>query len=393
MYISPQLLYFAVWLIPLMAPFAFSANYIQQASDDTYLLVLTTIVLFFVAGYIFQCLYQRPKAKLKDVILQQIDIGRLENMLYKMFKLWLVIYMLTILYSGGIPIYWMLSGEPKSYVDFGIPTVSGFEHLIRAFILACIALIYFCQPEKFCSHLKIVAVVLIASAFVLETGRGNGVVMLLHPMAYFFMFVRVGFRQLSFGTISLFAFLLVLGAIQVARLGAAADINLLFDYAANQGFASTDVGIVEALLIPSLMYMAVPLVNLDLNVSVVPLLSFDPYNSIQSLMPTIVRGSIFGEGKDYGLLINESHNVSSFFIPFLRDFGLLGAYLCASVCIVWSAYVYAKARQGKLFWLLIWPSLFMSVILSFFSLFFTSLVVVLYPIVAKYVYDRVRIRG
>ena len=39
-----------------------------------------------------------------------------------------------------------------------------------------------------------------------------------------------------------------------------------------------------------------------------------------------------------------------------------------------------KARRGSLFHFFFWPPLFMSTFLSFFALFFTSLVVLLYPV-------------
>jgi len=131
-------------------------------------------------------------------------------------------------------------------------------------------------------------------------------------------------------------------------------------------------------LIPAVMYISIPVINTDLNIQSSDFIKFQPYYSLQGFLPTVVRDFIFESG-DYGVLVNEANNVSSYFIPFIRDYGLLGAYIAVSLILFMAAYFYSKAKQGSLFFILSYPPIFMSVTLSFFSLFFTSLVVVLYP--------------
>ena len=170
--------------------------------------------------------------------------------------------------------------------------------------------------------------------------------------------------------------MLFLGYIQMFRYGA--DIESLAAYAENSGFDNQDT--VSLLLIPTLLYVVAPIINIDLNVVVSPLLKFEPYYSLQGLLPTVLRQEFFSGEKDYGLLINEGHNVSSFYIPFIRDFGIIGAFIIITFIQFIVCYVFVKARRGSLFHFFIWPPIFMSVFLSFFALFFTSLVVLLYPV-------------
>ncbi len=155
----------------------------------------------------------------------------------------------------------------------------------------------------------------------------------------------------------------------------------LVRYAENSGFS--DQSTLSLLLIPTLIYLAVPIVNVDLNITISPLLKFNPNSTIQSIVPTVFRSVNEGAEK-YGVLINEANNVSSFYISFISDYGVIGAFVAITIIQVVVCYVYARAGRGSLYSFFIWPALFMSTVLSFFSSFFTSLVVLMYPLLTLY---------
>jgi oligosaccharide repeat unit polymerase len=313
--------------------------------------------------------------------INKINFFKFNRKIILLFKIWIGIYLINIIGSGGIPLYWVFIGDSRTYVDFGLPTLGGLANMLRAFITTSCYLIY---AHSECNNavkrkFLLIGLFLLFSAFGLETGRGNGVVLLLHPIGLHFLFNKISLKSL-FRWIFIIAILLLgLSSIQVLRYGG--NIEILEKYAENSGLSQFKGA--ALLLVPAITYIAVPIVNTDLNLINEPLLKFKPYYSLQGFIPTIIRDHIF-EKQDYGELVNEANNVSSFYVPLLRDFGILGCVFIVFLIQLITYHFYIKARRGIPIYVLSWPPLFMSLILSFFSLFFTSLVVLLYPFLVSY---------
>jgi oligosaccharide repeat unit polymerase len=376
MYINPAFLFLLVWILPLIVPNFAQFGIIQEINNETYYLVISNIVIFFILFQLMKMALGGYKKDFANILSSRINIKIVERRVIFTFRIWIIVYLINIFFSGGLPIYWVISGDSRTYADFGLPTLGGLGNMLRAFILSVCYFIYFhTQSINKIKFLKI-GLFLLISAFIFETGRGNGVVLLLHAIAFFAFLNKVSWLGVLKLLVSVFALTLFLGYIQMLRYGA--GIESLIQYAENSGFDTHNA--ISLLLIPTLMYVVAPIINVDLNIVASPLFKLEPYYSLQSLLPTVLRQQIFSSEKDYGLLISEANNVSSFYIPFIRDFGLVGAFIVVTFIQFIVCYVYVKARRGSLFHFFIWPSLFMSIFLSFFSLFFTSLVVLLYPV-------------
>jgi oligosaccharide repeat unit polymerase len=376
--ISPQNIFLLVWCFPLIAPFIIVSDIIPHISFYTRMMVLINILFFYFVGLIFWLTGYRGNEAIAKRALSYIKYPIFEKKISKLFAAWIVIYVINIIGSGGIPIIWILIGDPRNYADFGLPTLGGLGNLLRAFLLVACYLIYFHSnlSKKIRFRYALIGFFLICSAFVLETGRGNGVVLLLHPIGFHLLITKIRPFNIFKWTIFLFLFLFGLGAIQAARYQD--GMVLLEKYAENSGFEKMTGPLL--FLVPAITYISIPIVNTDLNLINSPNFKFSPNYSLQGLIPTIIRDSIIEKG-DYGELINEANNVSSFYIPFLRDFGLWGTIIFISFIQLLVVYCYLRAQRGNVYFVFFWPPLFMSVVLSFFSLYFTSLVVVLYPLV------------
>ena len=376
MYVNPALLFLLVWTIPLAIPFFIQLGIIQEITKETYYLVIANIFIFFVLFMAVKFALGGYRKNFTKIIIAKINVEKIERRVLIIFKVWIFVYLINIIFSGGIPIYWVIFGDSRTYADFGLPTIGGLGNMIRAFVLSVCYVIYFhTESINKLKFLKI-GLFLLISAFILETGRGNGIVLLLHAAALFTFLNRVTWLGVLKLVAFLFALILFLGYIQMFRYGA--GIESLVTYAKNSGYDNQDT--ISLLVIPTLMYVVTPVINIDLNIAVSPLFKFEPYYSLQGLLPSVLKQELFSGEQDYGLLVSEGHNVSSFYIPFVRDFGVLGAFITISLIQFMVCYVFVKARRGSLFHFFIWPPLFMSIFLSFFALFFTSLVVVLYPV-------------
>jgi hypothetical protein len=159
----------------------------------------------------------------------------------------------------------------------------------------------------------------------------------------------------------------------------------MFSYLEGQGI-ETQGSVVLALLAPSFLYWVGPIVNTQLNFLGADPFSLNPYFSLQGIVPTVIREYLF-QPQDYGLLFNEANNTTSFLTPLMRDFGVYGAGVLVLILFVLTSFVYHRARAGYFFSFLFWPPIFMSLVLSNFSLFYTSLVVVLFPLII-FIFER-----
>lgn len=388
MFLTPPLIFLLVWILPLSAYYLVDSEVILELSSTTQYLVIANIVVFFLLTYFMRKRLKAHAADIGRTISARIKLRQLEKRTVMVLACWLIVYCINIFFSGGIPIYWIIIGDPRTYADFGLPTLGGLGNILRAFALTSCYFIYFHTKSNKRPRFLLIGLLLIASAFILETGRGNGVVLLLHPVAMYFLFNKLKLVRVLKSMIAVIAVLFVSGYVQLVRYDD--GMEKLQAYAASSGFPGLSGP--ALLLVPAFTYIAVPIVNTDLNVVVAPILKFEPYFSVQGIVPTVLRNELF-EPKDYGLLINEAHNVSSFYIPLIRDFGILGAFLAVTLIQAIVSYCYLRARQGYAFYCLIWPPLFMSLVLSFFSLYFTSLVVLLYPVVAFLFLKGLRIRS
>lgn len=380
MALNPALLFLLVWFVPLTAPMLIEGALFHDVSSTTQIMIVTHIAVFFLFVVFFWVVRFGVEKNVVDTLRENLDVAKFERITIRLFQVWVFTYVMHIIYSRGFPLYWVLSGSDKGYADFGIPTLGGMSNMLRAFILGSCLVIVKCLDSRRKKKFVFLGAFLLASAFVLETGRGNGVVLLLHPVGLYLLMFKVSIKRFFVSASFLVFMLFVLGGIQVLRYQD--GIERLEAYVISQGFEVENQA--ALLLIPSLIYISVPLINADLNIAEAPPLKFEPYYSVQGIVPTVVRNFLF-EAKDYGVLTNASNNVTSMYTPIIRDFGSVGAFLVVSMILFIWAYTYSRARGGSVFFILLWPTIFMCVALSFFNLYFTSLVVLMYPVLTYFV--------
>jgi hypothetical protein len=144
--------------------------------------------------------------------------------------------------------------------------------------------------------------------------------------------------------------------------------------AGQQGwFLKLPVGVLFAFI-----YLVSPLNNLYYSADTIDP-NFSPYYTSITLFPTVIRSLLYPDNAYPVTLENEAFNATTFYSPLLADFGWVPAALL--VCLIqWvCAYVHVRARRGSYFHTLVYPPLFMSVMLSVFYMYFLALITVFYP--------------
>jgi oligosaccharide repeat unit polymerase len=384
MYSTPPMLFLLVWIFPLFAAGIIPSDLIYEVSEATQLLVTGNILTFFVIYILVSTRHSTSSVGSLDLsqsIAANLNNSGVAKRALWLFGIWLIIYAVNIVGSGGFPLLWVLTGDSRTYVDFGLPTLAGVGNLIRAFLLVICFYLIVIVNSKHQRKFKFIAVSLLASAFILETGRGNGIVLLLHPIGLYLLFYKVKLDVLMRLAAIAVAVLVIGGIIHGVR-GGGDFYQQLAEFGGNTGISNTeDASLFELVVWPTVIYVAVPIINVDLNIINSPMFSFQPFYVFQNLVPSIFREYFF-LAEDYGTLINDSNNVSTFYISMIRDFGIAGTFFFVSLIQIIVCFVYSAARNGSVVWCFTWPALFMATVLSFFAMYYTSLVVVLYPLLA-----------
>jgi hypothetical protein len=374
--ISPKYLFLAVWIVPLLGAKIFTSDILLKISVETSALIGFHIFLVFLCSSLFSILIKEKIQFDESCFFNTVKITVFQKRADQIFKTWLFLYLVNIIASGGVPLAWLVTNNGKSYGDFGVPSLNGFCNMLRA---CCISAYYLLNLSDKCfqnrrrNWYKIG--IFIISAFGLELSRGSGIVMLLHPVGIHFLFKRFSIYDIIKGVLVFIGCLFAFGYFQILRYR---DGDEIFNaYLKNSNFSEVE-GVSEY-FVPSIVYICIPIVNTELNIQLAPYFKFEPFYSLTSILPTFVR-QLFVRNNDYGELINDGNNASSYYIPFIRDFGAIGCGIVVSALLVLSFYIHARARSGSAYYILIWPPIFMSLMLSFFSLFFLSLIVLSYPL-------------
>ncbi len=103
-----------------------------------------------------------------------------------------------------------------------------------------------------------------------------------------------------------------------------------------------------------------------------------PLNITTSLLPTVLR-VMFGVPGYPIPLVTPAFNATSAYAPLIADFGFAGAAAWMATFQLICSYVYVRAKQGSVVHLVLYPPLFVSLVLSIFYLYAMNFAVVLYP--------------
>lgn len=365
-----------MWISAIVLLAILPAGFVVDQNAAVLTLITINIAGFFVIYWVIRRLTRRmhvAEPRVRTFQAAPLERELLRRFMVTLLIFWAPLYVLTIVSSGGMPIVWLLTDSSKTYTDFGVASVSGLLNMIRAFIFSAGVLLYLVTGRLRELALPTVLLVLCIG----EVSRGGILVLLLHGSAIYVLCRRISLGRLlkfaGFAVAMVIAFG-VLGQFRGASVDATDFVN------SGSAFTSLPLGFFFAFT-----YLVSPLNNLYYGADTLTPLLY-PYYSVQPLLPTVVREVVFGV--DAALdrypiaLYIDSFNATSFYGPLLADFGFAGAGIAVTLIQIATAWCHVMARRGSLIHFLIYPALFMSVVLSVFYMYFFALIVVLYPLLA-----------
>ncbi len=332
-------------------------------------MVLTHILLFFLIYSTFASLVTPRFQASAPPCLKLLPQWRF--LMRSVFFLWIGCFLINCFFSGGLPIYWRFVGDPRTYVDFGVPSFSGFSNALRLLCLSFFFLDALVHRNRLSTFLLSI---LIISTFA-EFSRGAIAIVLLHLFGIYTIH-----RPLTTKAV---LYLLILSSLFFFTFG------LIGEYRYEGGSFSITQYIVSDSTFQHLppaffwgyAYIASPLNNIIFAFERIDPSLF-PDASLRTLVPSIFQHFLPPISAASFPLASSAFNALSFYGPLLFDFGpylsIIPIVMLQSFCSI----IHIKAKQTtNPFFVIAYASLFACLALSVFYMYFLSLVTIAYWII------------
>lgn len=364
---SPCVVFSLVWLIFMTLYDMRIISYYLGLNWQTIILVLGSIGCMALSWIIIRIRYKHWKIfSVKDLADEKFDV--LECKIRKLFRLWVAGIGITIVLQGGFPMLWLIMDVGKDYKDFGLPSIHGFLNAIYYICILGYFLLYLKKRES--KYIKMVLLLLLYP--ILSISRAVFIIAVFEMLGLYLFLYRIRTSYLIRLSLFMIAFIVLFGAIGDLRVGEAKNVvYALVDDKYKDVFERLPSGITWVYL-----YSTGSIDNVVFNINDLHPLYY-PYYSIKPFIPSVIQNIIFKE-KDYEeryvfQMHNRLFNTFSFFAYYLKDYGVNITIFIVFLIGLFSNYVYVHARFMKLNFIMIYPIIFMFLLLSVFSNFMVSL--------------------
>tara|TARA_B100001093_G_scaffold518960_1_gene605776 strand:- start:1529 stop:2728 length:1200 start_codon:yes stop_codon:yes gene_type:complete len=361
---NPVFIFSLIWLLILFTFRLVDFNFFVSPN-----LAIDVYILFCIAQFIFIYFFIKKiffKPRKKNISFSNYELHDLKLFLNFIFLSWLSLYLINIIYNQGTPLIWLLIGNGKTYLDFGIPTLTGFLNMLRAFLVVGFFILFLKGKGK---KNLVYLLILFFSAFN-ELARGNVIFLLSHALAVYLMLFKLTFKKLLLASIGIITFPYTFYLLATLR-GTGG-----FDFSSFLSQGSEGYGIFTWPLI----YFLQPINNLYYGIDFLEILYF-PFNTVQLFVPSAAL-SFLGFGSEYSFeLATEAFNALPIFATLIADWGLYISLFFMGLIQIFVSFVYIQALNGKKDYLLLYPPFFSALLLSFFHGYLLSLVVISYPLI------------
>lgn len=139
--VNPNSVFIIIW-VSLVALFSLGVLKINVPYSWGALFIVSVNVILALALFLITLI----KRNVFDQAALRVFLGARRAVVDKyvrfLFFVYVLISVLDVIYSGGIPFIWKMVGDTKQYVDFGIPTLHGIANSIIYFLSALCVILY-----------------------------------------------------------------------------------------------------------------------------------------------------------------------------------------------------------------------------------------------------------
>ena len=142
-FINPVFAFIVPWLVVLTGQQLTLCGIIVSRYSSFYAIILGNML----SSLLIFCVYQQYKKKRLVYSLTEITFSkRFKRLTYLALAAFLSLEAIQVLFSKGFPLLWLVTGNGKTYIDFGITSLNG---LLNALYLgSTTAYFLICLKEK-----------------------------------------------------------------------------------------------------------------------------------------------------------------------------------------------------------------------------------------------------
>lgn len=368
MLLHPLVVFSIVWLGVI---FLYSLHLSKLLLYSTQEVAKLVLVIWgpFAAVILISTFFRRILASLHSSLrkLATIDFAALERKLVIWFRVWMMISLLEIIVSGGIPLLWLIQHSSKTYMDFGISSLHGLVNSLLLSIGLCRFLLFLLTGSR--RHLLVPVFILGWSILVVT--RNMLLVALIEFGILFFRIKPIKKKTIANFIMGIASLILIFGAIGDYRTGSS-DLIRQWAQPTEEYPDWLPSGVLWAYI-----YISTPINNLVYTSEIVsPANNLAFPNTVVTLFPTIIRNLIYGQqvgNAESGELVASTFNVSTAYIGPVQDYGLIGIAVFSITIAVFCQFFWVK---GSLRDILIYSVLMQCLVLTLFFNHFLYLPVI-----------------
>lgn len=330
-FLNPITIFNSIWILVIFL-YNFRLSYLMDELSQRCILIFIVMIisfdLSFIVIYFFTKKNMVQKVKFSNLIIKK-------RLLDVMFWIWLFIEIIETVYSKGVPLLWKLTGSPKTYFDYGIPSVHGFTN---AFGLSLVMLLYY--YFVFVKRKKdiLIKMIIMALFYISLITRQVLISMAIEIVVISLLSVKKNplFKIPILAFIGIIAF----GLVGNVRTGYDAFLNVaMMKYSTTPFF----IGFIWVY-----MYLTMSVANIN-KLSTLSFTHTGGKTIIAKYMPTIIRTMLGIEESEPDYLVTKAFNVSGFFADFYVSYGLVGVAVISIIFGVIGGYLFKKisAYSGK----------------------------------------------
>lgn len=336
---SPSFIFNAIWFITLFL-YQFKLSYIQQDLSYRTIFIFYICVISFnsvilvlnVLNSKFKICSKKDKEKrnfldkFKDIINKIFTQNSIEQKVRYAKYLAIIIFIIEVIYSGGVPLVWKIIGSEKVYIDFGIPSLHG---AFCGMIICLGAYSLFTKSKDKFLYLGIG--VLIISRQIILSMIIEGII---------FEIFRNKNHKKYWKKIILIAIIAVIGFTVIGNFRSGSDVM-------DNVFQAKE----EYKMLPDTVkwiysYMTFSISNFNKLVGMTDGCVNYGTTMLKELLPTVVLEAVnIKVNEAYVYLVSLNYNVSTYLPNIYLDFGIFGIGVANALIALLGFYLYKKVRE------------------------------------------------
>lgn len=351
---NPLTLFNGLWLFIVLLYQLKLSNWQEAITFSSYISLIINVMGFSLIFIGFYFLKRKEKQQEKK---KKIQLSINYNTIKIMYIIWLIAEIIETIVSGGLPIIWHFTGDPRTYAEYGIPTLHGLMNSLSLVIMIASFYLYL-KEKKNKKLLFIIASILVFDLCIITRQVIISVVIELFVI-YLSFHKKFPIKQLA-----------VLTIVAIFLFGVVGNIRTGFDnFVYVSSFKNSNINPLFAGFYWVYMYLTMTIANVN-NAVTLGINHFGAYPIFQSYIPTVISDILFA---NYSVeipryLMTNAFNVSGYFIKFYLGFGNLGILFIAGVFGALGAFVMRlmekDANEEHLLYLAIYTQI---LLLSFFE--------------------------